>query len=499
MVDSGEIGYQIISLVRDAESQDSFKRNVLRYLCRTLKCRAAAIVVRNGEKASSWVYKVQTDSANAFTRNPEFNAADFGADSPLPAGDIRIPFDINGDAQGTLSFSSLPDHGDPDSPELSNIAGILGQSIAFRMSQAALRERVKEITCLYEITKIMHQSVGGLEQTLNEVLAVVPDAFQYPAHARACIEFRGRVYGCTGDQPDRNTLKSDIFLSGENQGHLHVGYAQFDGLPEDPSFLIEEQDLLNGIANQLSFLIEERELEEERQKLEAQLRHAERLSTLGQLAAGVAHDINEPLANILGFAELMMKNADLPEQAKKDSARIVQASVYARDIVRKLLVFTGKTAGEKSVLNLNEVILEGIRFFEERCRNQNIEIVSKLSDIPLWIQASPSEIHQILVNLLVNSIQELPEGGQIMISSRRDGVDLVFDVQDNGNGIEPEQLEKVFLPFYTTKERGRGTGLGLSTVHGIVNSYGGCINVESTPRVSTRFTVRLPGMVRVDE
>lgn len=239
-------------------------------------------------------------------------------------------------------------------------------------------------------------------------------------------------------------------------------------------------------------LVLRKEQEEERAILENQLRHSDRLATIGQLAAGVAHELNEPLGAILGFTQLAMKTPGLPGSSAEDLARIEKASLHAREVVRKLMFFSRQIPPRTSVVDLNAVVNDGLYFLESRCARAGIEVIRQLDAEPPLVEADVSQLHQVLVNLVVNAIQAMGEGGRLTIRTLRSGADAVLAVEDTGTGMSEEVRTKIFTPFFTTKDVGQGTGLGLAVAHGIIRSHGGSIGVESEPGRGSRFEVRLP-------
>jgi signal transduction histidine kinase len=267
-----------------------------------------------------------------------------------------------------------------------------------------------------------------------------------------------------------------------------------DEMPQrdEGPFLKEERKLINAVASQIGSTVERLEAEQDRLELQNQLRHADRLATIGQLAAGVAHELNEPLGNILGFAQLAERCAGLPEQARSDIARITAASLRAREIIRKLLVFARQDPPQKSRVELNQLVEEGLRFFEARCAQQEIELQLELSSELPAITADPAQLNQVLVNLVVNALQAMPSGGRLIVRTQTGGGQVVLVVEDTGIGMDGDVIEKLFTPFFTTKDVGEGTGLGLPVAHGIVTSHGGSIRVQSTVGLGTKLEVRLP-------
>ncbi len=150
----------------------------------------------------------------------------------------------------------------------------------------------------------------------------------------------------------------------------------------------------------------------------------------------------------------------------------------------------------KTSCNVNRLVQDGLFFIESRCSREGIELVRRLEDGLPDITADPSQIHQVLVNLVVNAVQAMPAGGTLTITTRSAGESVVLAVEDTGVGMDSDVLKQIFVPFFTTQEVGQGTGLGLSVVHGIVASHGGAIHVESQVGKGSRFEVTLPITVR---
>jgi signal transduction histidine kinase len=247
------------------------------------------------------------------------------------------------------------------------------------------------------------------------------------------------------------------------------------------------------VAREVSLIIERRHTEEEKTRLQDQLRHADRLATIGQLAAGVAHELNEPLGSILGFAQLTKKSPDLHRQAAEDIERIEKASLHAREVVRKLMLFSRQMPPQKSRVAVNQLVEEGFYFLESRCAKEGIEVARSLAPNLPDITADRSQLHQVLVNLVVNAIQAMPGGGRLTVATRAEGEDhIAITVEDTGVGMSEDVLRQIFVPFFTTKDVSEGTGLGLSVVHGIITAHGGSVNVESQAGRGTEFEIRLP-------
>jgi signal transduction histidine kinase len=360
----------------------------------------------------------------------------------------------------------------------------------------ALRERVKELTCLYGISKISERFKGVPEKLFSGILALIPPAWQYPEATIAKIVLDGKTYQTAAFRSgnDFQKISAAICINRKKRGTLEVAYTENKTPAYDGPFLKEERNLIQMIARQLAVIIEREQADEEKEKLQKQLMHADRLATIGQLAAGVAHELNEPLGNIIGFSQLAVKHPGLPGQVKIDIDKIVAACLYSREIIRKLLLFARQAPSLKTRVNLNTVLSDALGMFEYRFEKEGIACTKIFSGNLPAISADPGQLTQVLVNLVANAIHAMPEGGTLTIMTGSDVDAVFFTVADTGTGMTEEVLNRIFVPFFTTKGDAQGTGLGLPVVHGIVTSHGGTINVESSPGKGSRFTIRLPGL-----
>ena len=372
------------------------------------------------------------------------------------------------------------------------LAQILVVALAHRSAQVALRERIKELTCLYGIARLAAQTDISLNEILRSIAELLPPAWLYPEITSARIVLDGREYSTRRFQESPQKQRADVIVSGELRGVVEVTYAEEKPELDEGPFLKEERSLIDTVAREVGIIIERKLAQEEKTKLQNQLLHADRLATIGQLAAGVAHELNEPLGNILGFVQLAKKCSGLPKQAEQDIEKAVIACLHAREVIKKLMLFARKVPPKKTQVNLNQLVEEGLYFLESRCAKEGIQIVRALSPELPEITADPSQLTQVLVNLVVNAAQAMPEGGTITIKTLEGKGYISLIVEDTGVGISEEVMKKIFIPFFTTKEVDQGTGLGLPVVHGIVTSHGGCIKVDSKPGRGTWFEVKLP-------
>jgi two-component system NtrC family sensor kinase len=384
-----------------------------------------------------------------------------------------------------------------------DVIGVLaiGQDISERVGHEKqllnernqLIERNKELTCLYSMAKIVGQN-RPLPQMLESIAAIIPPAFQYPTITTTIIRLDQHSYGGRDTAIAGPTLTENLVIQKISRGNIEVIYSPptNDHKTSKQPFLDEERALLRNIAHHLSLAIEKKEALDIKAEMENQLRHSDRLAKIGQLTAGVAHELNEPLGNILGFAQLSSKVTDLPKQVHSDLDNIVKASLHAREVIKKLMYFSRQTPPRETLVNLNRLIEDGIYLFESRCAKNGIIVTKKICrDLPA-IKADLSQLQQVFTNLIVNALQAMPEEGKLSIETSFDEDHVCLLVQDSGIGMTQKTLKQIFLPFFTTKDINQGTGLGLSVVHGLVKSHGGSIDVQSRIGHGACFRIKFP-------
>ena len=233
----------------------------------------------------------------------------------------------------------------------------------------------------------------------------------------------------------------------------------------------------------------------ERKRLQEQVIQAEKLATLGQLIAGIAHELNNPLAAMVGHAQMLRLGQQDPKVAAR-ADRIVDAAQRATRIVRNFLTAARRHHPERTAVSINDIVTKTLELLAYQLRVNNIEVESALApDLP-QIAGDPHQLQQVVLNLVNNAIQAMAPSGQgrlrIASSLSPDRSMIRLAVTDNGPGIPPEHLPRVLEPFFTTKPQGEGTGLGLAIAQGIVTDHGGIIAVESTPAQGATFSVTLP-------
>lgn len=248
-----------------------------------------------------------------------------------------------------------------------------------------------------------------------------------------------------------------------------------------------------------------RDVTEKRQQ-ELQLMQAEKLSSIGVLAAGVAHEINNPLSSVAGYAEALLRrfndDSSLAADARLDDFQkylqvIVRESYRCKGIIDCLLSFSRKSDGSVSNVNINEVLNEVLELIRYKSRYENVEIQTNLqSDLP-DVLGDPTGLRQVCMNLLINAHQAIKGAGIVEISTRiLDQSTVVFQITDSGCGISKEAIDQIWDPFFTTKNVGQGIGLGLAVTYNIIKRLGGDITVESQVGAGSKFIVRIPACQR---
>lgn len=379
--------------------------------------------------------------------------------------------------------------------------GILHDITARRAAQEekdrllqVLNKRNIQITCLYRIGEAV-RSGREFAEICGDVADTIRTAFQHPDIVCARVSFDGNEYVRGLDAYSNHRVCCDITVSGRKRGEVEIAYVGEDSA-DNPPFQSEEHDLIEGIAAVLGETVERRDAQ-------SKVIQASKLASIGELAAGVGHEINNPLNAIINCADILMQG--LPEESKeRQFAELVrsEAERIAR-IVKNLLTFSRQDREKHSPARLIDIVEAVLSLSRKKIAKSMVTLsVDVPEDLPK-LKCRSEQLQQVLMNLIINALHSLdekyPDGDPdkiLKIEARPIGLDkrsfLRLTVEDHGCGIAPIHIERLFDPFFTTKGRDVGTGLGLSVSDGIVKDHGGQISVESKHGKFARFHVDLP-------
>ncbi len=264
-----------------------------------------------------------------------------------------------------------------------------------------------------------------------------------------------------------------------------------------------DRELMLAITRDIS---ERKRAEQERERLEEQLRHAQKMEAVGRLAGGVAHDFNNMLCAISGNAELALRRLPAGDRLREPIEAVVAAAARAADLTRQLLAFSRKQVTEPRVIDLNQLI-STVHPMLARLLGEDVVLRTVPGERLGRVRADPCQVEQVVLNLAVNARDAMPDGGELVVETADVSLDhdyctahgdttpgayVMLAVSDTGTGMDAATRSKIFEPFFTTKATGKGTGLGLATVYGIVEQSGGRIEVYSEPGQGTSFKVYFP-------
>jgi signal transduction histidine kinase len=360
-----------------------------------------------------------------------------------------------------------------------------------------LRDEQRRILLTYIPVQVPEARLGGLEiaQSLEGLDSYIRDSLQSEilgsvgAVVIAGLLALGLGVVFIGRPINRLADKARRVGTGDLSGPLHL----------------DQRDELGELANEINVMCERlAEESEAREQATEQLRHADRLTTVGKLASGLAHELGTPLNVVHGRAKLIA-DGEVEGQDVIDSARIVaEQAERMTALIRQLLDFARPRALHKAPVNVTSLGKRVCELVATIARKANVTLVPPAADETLRVEADDGQLTQVLTNLVVNAIQATPANGSVTISARRveqvpppyvGGARrgwLAIDVRDTGSGLDDATRVRMFEPFYTTKDVGEGTGLGLSVSWGLVREHGGWIDVQSEPGAGSTFTVYVP-------
>ena len=356
--------------------------------------------------------------------------------------------------------------------------------------EAKLKERVKELTCLYEVTSIIVNSdYDQLESSLEAIVYCLKRGWQFVVDTEAKLSVCGYEVQTEGYKTDSVSLTSNIKVFNKIEGRITVGYPVSKYTIDD--FLEEEQTLLDNVSLAVGNLLERKQIRDSEAATRRQMERADRLHILGEITAGIAHELNTPLANILGFAELLQDNMKDPN-VSRDLKRIMDNAIFSREIVKKLMFFACEMPQEMGVVQLKPVVENVLNLLSPSLRKKKINLTKSFNNDSIELKADTVQLTQVLFNLIMNAAYYSPIGGKIHLNVTEKAKNIRIEITDEGQGIAPENEDKIFEPFFTTKPIGEGSGLGLSAVHGIISSHKGSISHKPNTPKGTIFTIDIP-------
>ncbi|NCO32357.1 MAG: response regulator [Armatimonadetes bacterium] len=238
--------------------------------------------------------------------------------------------------------------------------------------------------------------------------------------------------------------------------------------------------------------LEKKRLEEENRCLQARLINVERQATLGVLSSAIAHDVHNPLTGVLGYADLVLESIDENSPIYRDVLMIQEGALRCKEILRHILDFARPDEGETMPVDVQSSVDRIMVLLQRAAMQKKVDIACDFTATSTIVMASPNQVSQVIMNLIVNACQAMPDGGRVRIHTSNRNGSVILRLSDTGKGIPQESIARVFDPFFSTKSRGEGTGLGLYICKDIVTQLDGTIEVESEVGKGTTFTIALP-------
>jgi signal transduction histidine kinase len=388
-------------------------------------------------------------------------------------------------------------------------------AIAIREVLTAIRQRkrvdeILEMVLTYssDLANALHGSIVTVDHSTNKLIITSTRGEQWTLEKQMCqlnvgegltghVALTGKPYLCSETRVDPNYHPLFDNVNSELVVPIIVeekvwGIINLDGLEEN-AFDEATLGTVSLMAELASFAIKSRIDLTEQERLQRHLIQSEKLASLGETIAGIAHEINNPLTSILSHAQLLtLHRGGTSDEASINA--IVQESKRTADLVKNLLAFSRKESKQREVIGVNELIKQAVNLKRYQLRVNNIQLICEPCEVSYPVLVTTQQMQQVLLNMLNNAEQAVSNSGQpgvIKVEARREGERVLITVADNGSGIPAHVMPFIFDPFFTTKNLGEGTGLGLSIAHTLIESHGGSISAKSEPG-STVFTIELP-------
>lgn len=352
-----------------------------------------------------------------------------------------------------------------------------------------LQERVKELSCLYDVARLAADRNKDLMLILSEIVNRIPEAWCYGDQAICELKIRDFHFISAEKEGKTVSQQQQIFVENQQVGTIFIHYPSPQFAKTD--FLVEENALLKKLSDEIANLVEKAEIRARENAFIQNFQRQDRLGILGEITAGIAHELNTPLGNILGFAQLIL-DSDKNKQTQQDARKIVDSAIYAREVVKKLMFFSCELPQQYEFVSLNVICQDGLKLLQPMLDQASIQCEFYPDETNTFLKVDPVQMTQVLFNLVINAVYASPKNSVIRVRLQQAEKALFLKVEDQGCGIPIDVQERIFEPFFSTKPTGEGSGLGLSVVHGIIKAHGGSIQVASEKDKGTIFTIQIP-------
>lgn len=388
-----------------------------------------------------------------------------------------------------------------DEQLISAVAGRIGIEIenarlyeAAEQSEKALRESERLFSTIVEAAPSLLMIVDG--EGINRYLSL--NCVNFTGYTREELMGKETFWIHSGDRRRISKTFRRAFSEGFEGGGFEYRAVKKSGevwyASSSWKLLKDDNNENKAIVLQTIDVTEMKKEEVEKKELAEKAQLASRLAAVGEMASGIAHEINNPLTGVIGFCEIV-KNERITANVRKKIDIIHDGAQRVAGIVNRLLTFARRQKQAKTLVDINQIIKATLQLRSYEMKTSNIEVITRLAPMLPWTMADAVQIQQVMLNIILNAETEmkLAHGrGTLFITTQTDGNDIRVSLKDDGPGIKEEDLHRIFDPFFTTREVGQGTGLGLSVCHGIIAEHGGKIKVESQFGSGATFTVELP-------
>lgn len=381
-----------------------------------------------------------------------------------------------------------------DTDLLRALSGYVAVAIDNSLLHKSEMEKAEELARLKEFSENIIESVNvGIlvvdfdgrittwNSTLEEVFGI--------ARSRALRRKIDEIFDADLIETIGNVIGQDGWAIHDTRHIYKYSASAEDGRPLTINISLAPFEAARGVVTGTLVVIEN---VTERAQLEQQLLEREKLSSIGLLAAGVAHEVNTPLAGISSYAQMLLQQVQESDPKRRLLEKIQVQTVRASGIVNNLLNFSRTGDAQFREVEINKVLEDTLQLLEPQLRNTQFQISCTYGELLQPAYGSASKLQQVFMNLILNARDAMPTGGRLTINTRAVDTSLVIDFRDTGVGIAPENIARIYDPFFTTKEVGQGTGLGLALSYGIIQEHNGRIFVESRPGEGAHFTIKLP-------